>query len=73
VTASNLGSGHLTLQAQSTVGLIASPVQGAVLPLQQQTTIVTQQTKESDDKGQRISQTIQCLVLGTCANVLQGT
>ncbi|CAG9781888.1 unnamed protein product [Diatraea saccharalis] len=55
VSGNNLNSPQLTLQsAQGTVGLIAGPVPGSVLPLQPQTTLVAH-VKSEDDKGQAIA------------------
>ncbi|CAH2035164.1 unnamed protein product, partial [Iphiclides podalirius] len=55
VSANSLTSPQLTLQAPGTVGLIAAPVQGSVLPLQPQTTIVAH-VKNEEDKSQIATQ-----------------
>ncbi|KAG6452160.1 hypothetical protein O3G_MSEX007513 [Manduca sexta] len=56
VSANNLSSPQLTLQAaQGTVGLLAAPVQGSVLPLQPPATLVAH-VKTEDDKSQLAAQ-----------------
>ncbi|XP_060809385.1 polyhomeotic-proximal chromatin protein isoform X5 [Amyelois transitella] len=52
VSASNLNSPQLTLQAPGTVGLIAAPVQGSVLPLQSSTML---HVKSEEDKSQQMA------------------